>query len=71
MGIYIDKKVKKIKVNRSKFKVNSYFRTGMNMIIENFRKSDLIEQNLTPIFNIFTRYIIQKLKIFKYQILVV
>jgi hypothetical protein len=71
LGIYIDKKVKKIKVNRSKFKVNSYFRTGMNMIIENFRKSDLIEQNLTPIFNIFTRYIIQKLKIFKYQILVV
>jgi hypothetical protein len=71
LGIYLNRKVKKIKVNVDKYKVNSFFRTGMNMIFENFRKPELIEQNLTPIFEICTRFIIRKLQIFKYQISVV
>ena len=71
LGIYVNKKVKKIKVNIDKYKVNSFFRIGMNMIFENFRKPELIEKNLVPIFKIFTRFIVQKLQLFKYQILVV
>ena len=71
LGIYINRKVNKIKVNVDNYKVNSFFRTGMNMISENFRKPELIERNLTPIFKIFTRFIIRKLQVFKYQILVV
>jgi hypothetical protein len=71
LGIYVNRKIKKIKVNVDNYKVNSFFRTGMNMIFENFRKPELIEQKLTPIFKIFTRLIISKLQIFKYQILVV
>ena len=71
LGIYINRKIKKIKVNIDNYKVNSFFRTGMNMIFESFRKPELIEQNLTPIFKIFTRFIIRRLQLFKYQILVV
>jgi Transposase DDE domain len=71
LGIYANRKIKKIKINIDNYKVNSFFRTGMNMIFENFRKPELIEQNLTPIFKIFTRLIVRKLQIFKYQILVV
>ena len=71
LGIYMNRKVKKIKVNVDNYKVNSFFRTGMNIIFENFRKPELIEQNLTPIFKIFARFIIRKLQVFKYQILVV
>ena len=71
LGIYMNQKVKRIKVNIDNYKVNSFFRTGMNTIFENFRKPELIEQNLTPIFKIFTRFVIRKLQLFKYQILVV
>jgi Transposase DDE domain len=71
LGIYINQKVKKIKVNVDKYKVNSFFRTGMNMIVENFRKPEMIERNLTPFFKIIARFIIRKLQLFKYQILVV
>jgi hypothetical protein len=71
LGIYINRKIKKIKVNVDNYRVNSFFRTGMNMISESFRKPELVEQNLTPIFEIFTRLIIRKLQMFKYQILVV
>ncbi len=71
LGIYVNRKIKKIKVNIDNYKINSFFRTGMNIIVENFRKPELIEQNLTPIFKIFTRLIIQNIKLFKYQILVV
>ena len=71
LGIYVNRKIKKIKVNINHYKVNSFFRTGMNMIFESFRKPKLIEQNLTPIFKIFARLIIRKLQLFKYQILVV
>ncbi len=71
LGIYVNLKVKKIKINIDNYKVNSFFRTGMNMIFENFRKQELIERNLLPVFKIFTRYIVQKLQLFKCQILVV
>ena len=71
LGIYVNRKVKKIKVNADNYKVNSFFRTGMNMIFENLRKPELIEQNLTPIFKIFTRFIVRNIQLFKYQILVV
>lgn len=71
LGMYMNQKVKKIKVNVDKYKVNSFFRTGMNTIFENFRKHELIEQNLTPVFKIFTRFIVRKLQLFNYQILVV
>ena len=71
LGIYVNQKVKKIKVNVDNYKINSFFRIGMNMIFENFRKPEFIEQNLTPIFKIFTRFIIRKIQLFKYQILVV
>ena len=71
LGIYINRKVKTIKVNVDKYKINSFFRAGMNMIFENFRKPALIEQNLTPIFKIFTRFIVRNIQLFNYQILVV
>ena len=71
LGIYINRKIKKIKVNVDKYKVNGFFRIGMNMIFENCRKPELIEQNLTPIFKVFTRFIIRNIQVFKYQILVV
>jgi hypothetical protein len=71
LGIYSNRKIKKIKVNVDNYKVNSFFRTGMNMIFENYRKPEMIEQNLTPIFKIFSRFIVQKLQRFKHQILVV
>ena len=71
LGIYVNRKVKKIKVNVDNYKVNSFFRIGVNMIYENFRKPALVERNLLPIFKIFTRLIVRKLQLFKYQILVV
>ncbi len=71
LGIYLNRKVKRIKVNVDNYKINSFFRTGMNMIFENLRKPELVEKHLTPIFKIFTRFIIQKLKFFEKQILVV
>ena len=71
LGIYVNRNIRKIKVNIDNYKVNSFFKTGMNMIFENFRKSELVERNLTPIFKIFTRLIVRKLQLFKYQILVV
>jgi transposase len=33
LGIYINRKIKKIKVNVNNYKVNSFFRTGMNMMV--------------------------------------
>ena len=71
LGIYINRKIEKIKVNVDKYKVNGFFRIGMNMIFENCCKPELIEQNLTPIFKVFTRFIIRNIQVFKYQILVV
>ena len=68
LGIYLNRK---IKVNVDNYKVNSFFRIGVNMICENVRKPESIEQNLLPIFKIFTRLIVRKLQLFKYQILVV
>ncbi len=71
LGIYLNRKVAKIKVNIDDYKVNSFFRTGMNLIFECFRKPELVERYLTPIFKIFTRLIIRKIRTFQYQILVV
>ncbi|NBB30329.1 transposase [Cellulophaga sp. BC115SP] len=71
LGIYVNRKIKPIKVNTDNYKINSFFRTGMNLIFENFRKPELVERHLLPVFKIFTRYIIQKLQLFEYQILVV
>jgi len=71
LGVYSHRKIKRINIKSHQYKSNSFFRTGMNMIFENFRKPELIEQNLTPIFKIFTRYIIQKLQSFKFEFLVV
>lgn len=63
LGIYMNQKFNKIKVN-------SFFRTGMNMIVESFLKPKFIERNWPPIFKIYTRLIALKLQLFKYQILV-
>ncbi len=71
LRIYLNRKGKTIKVNTDNYKINSFFRTGINMIFENFSKHEIIEQNLIPIFKIFTRFILQNIKLFKYQILVV
>ena len=68
LGIYLNRK---IKVNVDNYKVNSFFRIGVNMICENVRKPESIEQDLLPILKIFTRLIVRKLQLFKYQILVV
>ena len=71
LGIYINRKVKKIKVNVDKYKISSFLRIRMNTIFENFRKAEFIERDLTPIVKIFTRFILRKMQLLKYQIEVV
>jgi sorbitol-specific phosphotransferase system component IIBC len=43
LGIYSHRKIKKIKIKSNINKTNSFFRTGVNMIFENYRKPELIE----------------------------
>lgn len=65
LGIYKDRKIKKIVKKKHGYKTNSFFREGKNMINDASRSKSSMEKVLFPIFCIFARLIIQRLKIKK------
>jgi hypothetical protein len=71
LGIYRHKKVKPIVIKKNGYKANSFFRIGKNIIMDAFRTKTGVEQIIKPLFVVFARFIIQKIKQLHHQILVV
>ncbi len=71
LGIYKNRKIQKIETKNHGYKANSFFRYGKDMIIDLFRVKQKIDQFITPIFSLFARFIVQKLKLLKSEFLVV
>lgn len=71
LGVYKNKKIEKIKIKNHGYKINSFFRVGKNIIDDLFRVKSKIDELLTPLFAIFARFIIKKLKLLHHTFLVV
>jgi hypothetical protein len=71
LGIYADRKIKKIKIKNHGYKTNSFFRVGKDLIVDSFRVKTKINTILVPIFVILTRFILKSIKIYRKEFLVV
>lgn len=71
LGIYQDRKIKKIEIKKHGYKANSFFRVGKDIIQDLFRKNSRLDDFLIPIFIIFARFIIKNIKLSHYKFIVV